>query len=128
MGMAKENKKGVKKVLTTLNRIVDDLKDELDMRDWTFDVYYCPNCKSDSIADVTYSVHKEADITVHEYRQQYVKYDLMHEMLHCKVGMISKAYDVLIDKQREMIDELAERYEEVVVDDFVRLAKQYVKK
>jgi hypothetical protein len=126
--MGKENRKGVKKVLMDLNRIVDDLKDKLDMQDWTFDVYYCPDCKRESIADVTYSIHKEADITVHDYRPKYVRDDLMHEMLHCKVGMISKAYDVLIDKQREMIDELAERYEEVVVDDFVRLAKQYVKK
>ena len=125
--MAKENKKGVKKVLTTLNNIVEELKGELDMHDWTFDVYYCPGCKSGNIADVTYSIHKEADLTVHNYRPKYVRDDLMHEMLHCKVGLMYRAYSAVIKKQRKMIDTLAGRYEEIVVDDLMRMAKQYLK-
>lgn len=114
-----------KKILKDLNGVVDGLLGELNMTDWKVNVFYGPDPKCDAIADVSFSIHKEADLTVHEYRPEYVREDIMHELLHCKLGLVRKAYELVIDQQNELISDLAQRYEELVIDDFVRVAGKY---
>jgi hypothetical protein len=118
-------KNGKKEILLDLNKVVSELVDELDMKDWKVDVKYAPRPEETSVAEVSYNVHKEADITVFEYRPEYVRNDLRHELLHCKVGLISKMYDKVIDAQRDLIDDLKQKYEELVVDDLERLISRY---
>jgi|GEM_PF-4253209 len=112
-------------VQKSLNVLVDELVGVLDMRDWKIKVQYCPDAEGDSIADVAYSIHREATVTVYSYRPDRVREDLLHELLHCKVGIARKGYEVVFEHQRMMIDELAQGYEEMFVDDLVRVVGKY---
>ena len=121
--MAKGNRS--KAVERKISRVVDQLLDELDMRDWKIDIYYLPGQSDDSVAEVTYSIHKEADVRVYDYRPKYIRNDLRHELLHCKVGLASRVYEELFEQQQEVISRLADRYQEIVVDDLERMVDKY---
>ncbi|MBN1543881.1 hypothetical protein JW898_00285 [Candidatus Woesearchaeota archaeon] len=112
-------------VLKTLNGLVDELVGVLDMRDWHISVEYSPDSETGTIADVSYSIHREATVTVYDYRPDRVREDLLHELLHCKVGIARTGYEVVFEHQRRMIDELAQGYEEMFIDDLVRMVGSY---
>ncbi|MBW2971450.1 hypothetical protein KY359_00290 [Candidatus Woesearchaeota archaeon] len=112
-------------VLTTLCSVVQELVDSLDMHDWKFSLFYEPDDESDTIAEVSYSIHKEATITVYKYRPFYVRDDLMHELMHCKVGISKKNYELVIAYQQKMIDELVQNGDEQLVDDLSRMVSRY---
>ncbi len=109
-----------------LSDIVVKLKGALDMDDWVVDVVYDPDGESDSIADVEFSQHKEARINVYEYRPEHVYKDLIHELMHCKIGMVRSVYERIISSQQELLEGVAQAYEEQVVDGLTRMIGQYI--
>jgi hypothetical protein len=117
--LGEEEEKDMKEVLSKLSDLVVDLSKELKMQDWKFRVFYSPVENPDNVADVSYSIHKEADITFYDYRPDYVRRDMMHEMLHCKVGRIGRQYSRIIKRQHKLLMKMAEEAEEVVIDDII---------
>ena len=121
-------KRDDKRVLKDITKVVDKLLYDLDMRDWTVQVYYSPDNTTAKIAEVGFSINKQAEIYVYNYRPAYLVNDLRHELLHCKVGFIRCAYETVVEKQNEMIGELAQRYEEMVVDNLEHIIDKYDRK
>jgi len=114
-----------KEVQQSLELMLGDLLVELDMKDWTVGVKYAPEYDADAVADVTFSIHKEAEITVYEFRPQYARKDLTHELMHCKIGLSKRSMETIITYQQKLIDDLAQGYEEQVVDDLTRMVGRY---
>ena len=110
----------------SLCKIVDELVVELKMEDWDIEVKYVPKKDSDSCADVEFSIHREATVNVYKYNNYTeAKKDLAHELGHCKVGLIRKAYEKVIEAQYDLIKELVQNHEEIIVDDLIRMLGVY---
>lgn len=112
------------KVGKTLIKIVDGLVDRLDMHDWSINLIYAPDEYNNKAAEVTFGVNKEADLTVYQFRPDYILDDMYHELLHCKIGLLSLGYLRVINKQQETIVSLMSDLEETIVDDFMRMARK----
>ena len=118
----KENEK----ILHNIHTIVDELLESMDMLDWKVEINYAPGMNETRVADVSYSIHKEATMFVYDYRPEYVRDDLMHELFHCKLGFLSKGYQELINGQQRIIEGLLSGYEERTVDSLLEMMRGYV--
>jgi len=113
-------------VAERLTDIVESLAHKLRMQDWVINVIYAPDEENPRAAQVSFNVHKEADLTVFSYRPHLVYEDMLHELMHCKVSSMSIGYAAIIENQSRTIAELMQNTEEVVIDDLMRMTKPYV--
>ncbi|NQU78670.1 hypothetical protein HQ545_02785 [Candidatus Woesearchaeota archaeon] len=115
------------RIIEEIGMVVASIKAKLDMQDWSVKISYEPDDESGIIAEIGYSMHKEADLKVYHYRPQSIQEDMMHELMHCKIGMIRQKYEMIIDNQNRLITDLAQQQEETVVDDLTRMMMNYMK-
>ena len=128
----KRKKKGKKQkkneqILGHIHDTVDDLLERLDMLDWTVEINYAPDTNNGRVADISYSIHKEASLFVYDYRPDYLQEDMIHELFHCKIGLLSRGYQEIIDGQQNIIETLLRGYEEKTVDNLVEMMRGYLK-
>lgn len=69
--------------------------------------------------------YKKAKLTVYKIKPS-IEADLIHELLHLKIGLLTGAYKKALEKQHETIQELIDQNEERVVTDMeIELMKHY---
>ena len=117
VSITKQDEKNIR-LAKQLQKATNKLLEELGMEDWEVRIACKIGEKDDSVMEVdsTNAEYKKVDITVYEVRKNFEK-DLLHELLHAKIGILVKAYDKALEGYKEMMDSLITIFEERVVTD-----------
>ena len=106
-------------------KLMEHLKEvaiKMHMSDWDLRLAYNP--KPDGSAtmevDTDNAEYKIVTITVFKLKSHKVMDDcFVHELLHAKVGTLLKHYTMVIDNQKELLQDLAGLHEEKLMEDLV---------
>jgi len=102
-----------------LQKITQKLLKRLNMSDWFIRLAYCPkeDCEIQAEVEKLFAFHKSAKIICYTSKEEEWEEILFHELMHCKLGIITKNYDEALEKMSEIIQNLIQNSEETLVGD-----------
>ena len=105
-----------------IRKVLEELLKRLNMEDWDIKLAYEPNKDKEDCAEVAelYAHYKSAKIICIQEKSSTWEEILFHELMHCKLGTLTKNYTEALDKMMELVQNIITNGEEQVVEDLTK--------